>query len=290
MKTQILVQQVISAVRVAKAPLCLLIGFSSVFGYCFAAHSPSLAGLLVFIGTFFLSCGGASFNSYQEKGVDAAMMRTAERPLVLGQYSDGNTVIQGIVLVAAGLFVLYRIEEASFYAGIAGLVLYNGVYTPLKSKTVFALIPGALCGAIPAYIGWLAGDGVYVSYKAALVVSFLILWQIPHFLLVLLNHKTDYEKNILPNLLRGLSEQGVKRVFLCWVTALVCILFLFSVIPDELNRMAKIGVVVNGLLLLGISFFQVQKKNVNRYTFLFRYLNFSIFIQMLIVCLNGVIS
>ena len=112
-----------------------------------------------------------------------------------------------MILLLAGLIVLLGVNEtlSPVLVAIFAVILYNGVYTPLKKKSVLAIIPGAFCGALPPYIGWLSGGGGVISYTAVLLIVLFVLWQIPHYLLVLLTFKDDYEKSSLPNFLKNVS-------------------------------------------------------------------------------------
>lgn len=273
-------QKIFYSLQIAKVPLCLLIAFSASFGFIFYAEEISVQSLIVFASLFLLSCGGATLNSYQEREADGRLARTSDRPLVHRKLSNLHACIQAAILAASGLLLLLNIDTASFIAGIAGLVLYNFVYTPLKSKTIYSIIPGALCGAAPPYIGWLAAGGEYLSYRALLPVMLLIFWQIPHFFLVLLKHRKDYLQNMLPTILNRLSESGVRRIFLPWVTSLVSIMLIFTVIPSGLGDLSRVSIVFNALFLLVTFYYQLLSVRVEDYNNLFQFLNISIFLHM----------
>jgi len=209
------------------------------------------------------------------------------RPLVLNKLPEGYALTQAFVLSFTGLFWLYFIEINSFLTGLAGLILYNFVYTRLKSITILAIIPGAISGAIPPYIGWLAGGGELLSLRAFLPVVIMIFWQIPHFFLVLINHKSDYINNQAPNILRSLSEDSLKRITLPWVAGLTTAMFSFAIIPPIIETPGRILIIGNGLLLFAVFSFELLTRDDPRYNFLFQCLNMSIFFLMLIVCLNS---
>jgi heme o synthase len=276
------------SLTVAKIPLCLLVSFSALFGYVFAAEDLVMEAFYVFAAVFLLSCGAASLNSYQERYADGLMSRTRKRPLVQGQLPAGLAALQSIFLLSAGLVGLFLLAGLpAFLAGFIGVFLYNIIYTKLKPLTLYAIVPGAVCGAIPPYIGWLAAGGAPFSVRAFLPVLLLFFWQIPHFFLVLLRHKPDYTGNVAPNMLSYLPEQALRRIFLPWVAALVTTMITFSVVPSMLGSWERFIIVGNGVILLGVFYYQMLCSSQPDYTLLFRHLNLSLFLLMLIICVGG---
>jgi protoheme IX farnesyltransferase len=283
------VQKLSYSLKIAKVPLCLLVAFSSLFGFLYA--NPILSGKAgyVFAAVLMLSCGSATLNSYQERGTDSLLQRTRNRPLVKRKISDNNALVQAALLIITGLTALsYFSDFKSFIAGLIAVVLYNFIYTGLKSRSIYAIIPGAISGAIPPYIGWLAAGGEVMSFRAMLPVLLLIFWQIPHFFLILLNHKLDYVSSIFPNLLKKLSETSLKRIFLSWITALAVTMLTFTVLPSGIGNLGRMLIVINAAVLFGlfcVQFIYVKQPN---YSYLFKHLNLSIIIIMLVVCCGAV--
>ena len=277
-----------SSFEIAKIPLCLLVAFSSLFGYAFAVQGLAQPALPLFLSVFFLACGGATFNSFQERKQDGLMKRTHLRPLVKGSLSNFHAVVQSSLLIFLGLAgLLLFTTPGAFFAGIVGIATYNLIYTQLKPYSIHAIVPGAICGAVPPYIGWLAGEGDLFSFNASLPVLLLLFWQIPHFFLVLLNHKNDYLESFSPNLLKRFSEPGLRRIFLPWITALAATMLTFSVIPSKLGGGERAIIVVNAAVLIILFYIQLLFSKSPNYKGLFRYLNFSIFLVMLIVCFGS---
>ncbi len=272
-------------------PLCLLVAFSSLFGFQYNSSSLSLLSAYVFSGVFLLACGAASLNSFQERSDDALMQRTQNRPMVLGSVSGSSAIAQTSLLVFSGLLILFvETNLRAFWIGALAVLLYNGVYTTLKPITVFALVPGVICGALPPYIGWLASGGEMVSFKALLPSVMLILWQIPHFLLVMLNHKMDYVASASPNILKTLSERALRRIFLPWITSLVVVMLTFTIVPSYMSRIGRMLIVTTALTLLVIFIFNLLMKKNPNYKYLFIFLNFSISFVMCIICVESFFS
>jgi len=284
MRTGGLSQKIRLSFIIAKFPLCSLVAFSALFGNLYAWQHIQNQALLIFLGVFLLACGSASLNSFQERFHDGLLKRTRSRPLVQESVSSNHAVIQAALLLILGLLIiLFFSNVKAFLAGIAGIIIYNFVYTVLKSKSIYAIVPGAIAGAMPPYIGWLAAGGGPLSHQAILLVLLFVFWQIPHFFLVLLNHRADYSQSILPNLLQDLSEPALKRIFLPWITALSIIMITFCLVPPEMGVGAKLLILANCLALMSIFYYQMLKKGDPNYNFLFQILNGALLLFMVTV-------
>ena len=270
--------------ELAKVPLCLFIGCAALFGGLMASSALSLRTLQVAAGVFLVATGAASLNSLQEHRLDGRLARTRNRPLPTGRLTRGQAGRQAVILLLSGLLVVafdaQDILPATVTAG--AVVLYNGVYTPLKQKSILAIVPGALCGALPALIGWLAGGGENNS-AALLVVSLFILWQVPHFWLVLLTHRHDYTGSDLPNLLNQLPEKSVTRLLITWIGALSFVMLMFAALPYPLWPGIRYGVMANGLMLAAIFFYGLAVQKTTNYRFLFIVLNSVLLIHMVLL-------
>ncbi len=282
----------IARLRLAKIWLCLLIGSAVLFGAILADPDISLRTLLVVGGVFFVATGAASLNSLQERGLDGKMERTKDRPLPAGQLTPRQAGVQSFILILGGLLLL-TIKTADMVPAVMtafAVVLYNGLYTPLKKITVLAIIPGTICGAMPAYIGWLAGGGEGVGFIALLLFALFVLWQIPHFWLILLNYQEDYVAGSLPNLLNQFRENTLKRIFITWIGALALIMLMFASLPYPIANAARYGVVVNALCLPGIFFIWLKLRKNDEYRLLFVTLNCALFDHMVILGVGRVVG
>ncbi len=259
----------------AKVPLCLLVAFSSFFGFALSAHQLGWQAWIVFTSVFLLACGGASLNSYQEHRWDRLMQRTRRRPVAMGVLSPIHARRQGQVLAGAGLFLLYlgTSDPAPVCAGAVALCLYNVIYTPLKYKTIWAIMPGAVCGAIPPYIGWLAGGGPLFSPVILGGVILLIIWQIPHFWLVMLSNKGDYSRSPLPSLGSLLPESNLRLILIVWVASLITVIHTLIVMFAVMPATIRIMISVVSLVVLIVFSLQMAAWKKPRYRFLFILLN-----------------
>ncbi len=133
--------------------------------------------------------------------------------------------------------------------GLLAVIWYNGIYTPLKRRTPFAALPGALCGALPPLIGWSAAGGSLLAPPALILAATLFLWQIPHTWLLLCHYRQDLRRSGLPDLFERIPTQTLLRINNCWLAALLlCYLLfpLFGLITSLWLRSLFLG----GLVLL----------------------------------------
>ena len=271
--------------RLAKGLLCLAIAFSAVFGFLLASPVPSWQLAKVFAGVALLAGGAATLNSLQEWRRDALMRRTGHRPLPRGELTARQALRQAMALIAAGLLLLGQLPgPLPLVAGLLALVLYNGVYTPLKARTLLAILPGALCGGLPPVIGWLAGGGRPDSPVALLLMLLLVLWQVPHSLLVLLIHREDYRAVRLPSMLEHLSEPGLRRLLVPWVAALAAALALFALPPLTSSGLVRTFLLLPTAFLPLLFFGQTVSVVFRNYKVLFISLNLIFFYNMLVIC------
>jgi heme o synthase len=277
---------------VAKIPLCLLVAFSAFFGYALSARGLGLSAWVVFTSVFLLACGAASLNSYQEHRWDRLMRRTRRRPVALGIITPEQARRQGQVLAGLGLFLLYlgTSDPAPVLVGSASLVIYNLVYTPLKYRSVWALLPGAVCGALPSYIGWLAGGGAIFSPIVIGAAALLALWQIPHFWLVMLYNKSDYRSSSLPSLVNKVPERSLRLISVIWFAALIVVLHTLLAFFTSMPATIRIMISLVSLVVLLIYGLHMGAKREPPYRFLFIMLNSFMLYTMALLSVGAVVS
>jgi len=203
-----------------KYKVSLAVTFTTVTGYLIYSGTFDLKLLYTALGVFILAGGTSALNQIQERKYDARMRRTQHRPLPSKQTTLKTALIISILLMLAGLSILY------FFAGkiSAGLSLfnifwYNIIYTYLKRITPFAVVPGSLVGAIPAIIGWSAAGGFIFDPKIIIIAYFLFIWQIPHFWFLLLKYGKEYEEAGFPSISKVFNQQSLKSLTFIWIIA-----------------------------------------------------------------------
>jgi len=159
-----------------------------------AGGSWAWSGLLHALGGIGLAAvASGALNQYLERHGDSLMTRTADRPLPAGRLGETEVLVVGFTSAALGLgWLAWQTNWATVIATAVTLVLYLGVYTPLKRHSSLATTVGAVPGALPPVLGWLAAGGALDSAALSLF-AILFLWQFPHFLAIAWLCRDDYE-------------------------------------------------------------------------------------------------
>ena len=159
------------------------------------------------IGTALVAGGAAALNQVWERDTDALMRRTRARPIASGRLRASDGLWFGIGLSAAGLVEL-AVGVNLISAGMAALTLgsYVLVYTPLKRRTSLATLVGAVPGALPPVIGWVAATGS-LAPPALVLFGIAFFWQMPHFLAIAWLYRDEYAAAGIP-LLPVLEPDG----------------------------------------------------------------------------------
>ncbi len=163
-----------------------MVVFSTVICYLLAPNIrfDLMKVLLLFAGGMLVTGSANTINQILEKDTDAIMKRTAVRPVASGRMSAKEAWVFAIVSGMLGLYIMYLFSIEATWLSLFSLVVYGFIYTPLKKINSVAVLVGALPGALPCLIGWVASfeDGVDKNWTGGWVL-FLIqfLWQFPHF-------------------------------------------------------------------------------------------------------------
>lgn len=183
-------------VALVKPRLNGLVVASTLAGYVMAGGDTAdvLRVCCTVIGTFLVAGGASAFNQLLERDTDGLMRRTRTRPLPDGRLHSSEAFVFGSILSAAGLTVLILgANPLSALVAFATLASYAVIYTPLKRRTSFATVIGAIPGALPPVIGWAAGRNE-ISQGAWVLFGIVFLWQLPHFLAIAWMFREDYAR------------------------------------------------------------------------------------------------
>jgi protoheme IX farnesyltransferase len=201
------------------------------------------------IGTA-LVCGGTSaLNQWWERGRDARMERTRDRPIAAGRVAPDHGLAFAVGLSVIGLFELaFFVNLLSALVTAATLVLYVFAYTPLKTRTWLCTLVGAIPGALPPVIGWTAARGT-LDAGAWSLFAIMFVWQLPHFYAIAWMYRDDYERGGFP-MLPVVDESGraTTRHIVVWSLALVPV----SVVPVILGLSGSWYAA--GAVMLGLAF------------------------------------
>ena len=164
-----------------KHRLSLSVVFSSVASYLIAFEVFSIYTLfLLILGGFFVVGASNGFNQIIERNRDALMKRTKSRPLPTGGLSLNQAILICTILSFLGLFILYVINFRTAFFGLISMIIYLALYTPLKPITPLSVFFGAIPGAIPFMLGWVAVTNKF-SIETGILFMIQFFWQFPHF-------------------------------------------------------------------------------------------------------------
>ena len=201
-----------------KIRVSLLATLTTATGYLLATGKITIHMLAPSAAVFLLACGSCALNQYQEREIDRWMERTKSRPIPSGRLNPETAFWISVGLILSGTLILFfGAGDLALALGLFAVLWYNVIYTPLKQKTAFAAVPGALVGAIPPALGWVTGGGTLLDPRIGGVGLFFFIWQIPHFWLLLLDVSKDYENVRLPSITKIFSQEQIKRIVFVWL-------------------------------------------------------------------------
>ena len=178
-----------------KFRLSFLVAFSCAFGYVLASPQVNWGTLLMlFLGGFLLSGASVIINQIIEKDLDRLMVRTMNRPLPTYRVSVNEACSVAVVCMAAGVIILLlNTNVLTTILSVVSMILYGFVYTPLKRVGPIAVFVGAIPGALPPLLGWVAATGS-ISHEALIIFGIQFIWQFPHFWAIAWVSDDDYKK------------------------------------------------------------------------------------------------
>ncbi len=232
-----------------KFRLSFLVVISALSGYLFAGGADLNIITLLMVGGSFVTAASNGANQIWEKDIDKLMKRTENRPLPQGQMSVNTAYLLVISLLIVGTFLLYLINIRCAVLGVAAFISYVFIYTPMKSRSSWAVFVGAFPGAIPPLLGAIAATNEF-GFLPGVLFFVQFTWQFPHFWAIAWVTHEDYAKagyHLLPSA-QGKSKQSAFQILL-YSFALIP----FSLIPWLLDWTGNTTFVIAALL--GIMFF-----------------------------------
>ncbi len=250
--------------ELSKIKIPVAVSLSSLTGYL--VHSGRMDGgaLVSTAGVFLLASGSAALNQFQEHRYDALMKRTSRRPIPSGRYSAACTLWFSIVAALAGTLILFFGSNLiAALIGLLTLLWYNGIYTPMKRKSVFAILAGAFVGAFPPMIGWTAAGGYVFAPAIILIAMLLFIWQVPHFILLLLKFGKEYEVAGFSSLTAYFDEKQLKRLIFVWILATVFSVMLIPVAGVVTSRVIILALLLSSVWLVYSFYILMTKPQAN---------------------------
>jgi protoheme IX farnesyltransferase len=237
-------------VALAKPRITLLVIVTTAGGLWLAPIRADLALVVwTLLGTVIVVAGANALNMYLEREIDGRMERTRDRPLPAGRLPPRAALWFGATLSAVSIPILaLGVNPTTALLALLANLIYVLAYTPLKQRTHWALLVGAVPGAMPPLMGFTAATGT-VTWGGVVLFGILFLWQIPHFLAISIFRKDDYARAGLKVMPNTLGMRPTKHSIVRYLLALVAVSLL----------LVPLGVETHGYLwcagLLGAVFF-----------------------------------
>lgn len=213
--------------ELTKIGLSLSVVFSSIAGYLLATEKvDTVTVIMLAIGGYFMVGASNAFNQVVEKDTDLLMKRTMNRPVPTGRMNVKTALSIAIFFTISGIAILYNINAKTALFGAISIFLYTSLYTPLKSVTPLAVFIGAIPGAIPFMLGWVAATNQF-GVEAGFLFLIQFFWQFPHFWAIGWLQYEEYKKagfNMLP---MGKKDRGAIKQIIFYTI----IMILVSVAP-----------------------------------------------------------
>lgn len=226
----------------AKHKLNAIVVITSVLGFVYAG-SPVLSFdlLWLFVAGFLVTASANAINEILEKEYDAMMKRTQNRPLPAQRMSDTEAwLFAGLTGVIGLILLWYVFNQTAALLGAISIISYAFVYTPLKRIHPISVFVGAIPGALPPLIGYIAYTGVF-NEEALLLFAFQFLWQFPHFWAIAWLAFEDYKVagyKLLPTGKKDLSVPIQSIFFIVLLAGL-------SILPYMMGNLSIWGCVIS---------------------------------------------
>ena len=205
----------------------LVLATEAAGAYLAPGHARPNAQFMSVTGTALIVGAANALNMWWERDIDARMARTRNRPLPAGRMSPDVALAFGLALAIVSVPMLFMVNVATGLLGLAALLSYVAVYTPLKRHTHLALLVGAVPGAIPPLLGWAAVTGT-VGLGGMLLFGVLFLWQIPHFAAISIFRAEDYARAGLQVVSVQHGERAARHTIALYTVLLVATSLLFT--------------------------------------------------------------
>jgi protoheme IX farnesyltransferase len=183
--------------NLVKLRLTFLVVFSASISFLIAPESQLeinwYSWLKLVIGGFLVTSAANGFNEIIEKDLDKLMKRTADRPLPSGRMTNGQALVLSLLMGIFGTYLLGSLNILTGLLSVFSILFYAFIYTPLKRKSPIAVFVGAIPGALPPLIGYVAAHG-FIDHVALILFGIQFVWQFPHFWAIAWVLDEDYKQ------------------------------------------------------------------------------------------------
>ena len=250
-----------------KFRLTLSVVFSSFISYFLGTNSIDYMTLLLLIfGGILIVSSSNIFNQIIEKDLDKLMSRTMNRPLPKNEITQNTALFLAISSALIGLTFMYLININVAILAALSIFLYTAVYTPMKLISPLSVFVGAIPGAFPFMIGWVAATN-QIGVEAITLFLMQFFWQFPHFWSIGWAQSTDYKKagfKMLPTGRKDKSTSAQILFYSIWAV-LVSIVPFFGITGElQLSYIGLTAVILLGIILIYKSYILfIDGKNEN---------------------------
>jgi heme o synthase len=272
--------------ELVKARLSFLVLITTLVGFLVGWRGPINWVLLTatLLGTALCAAGASALNQWWERDADSLMRRTRNRPLAAGRMAAQDGFLAGLFLSATGVAILalFTNHRAALLA-LATIGIYILVYTPLKKISPLNTLVGAIPGALPPLIGWIAARS-HFSLEGCLLFAILWFWQMPHFLAIAWMYREDYAAGGF-SMITSRDPEG--RTTSRQAVLYSCFLLLVTLLPALLgfnNQWFLLGAVILGgaLTTFAVRFAIQRDRPSARALFLFSILHLPLLLGLLV--------
>lgn len=272
--------------ELSKVRITFAVMLTTLAGYLLAKGSLDAGIILPALGIFVLACGSSALNHYQDSDRDGLMARTARRPIPSGRISRNAVLYIAIALSITGSAMLYISSGfEGMQLGLLALIWYNGIYTPMKRRSAFAVIPGSVIGAIPPVVGWVAGGGPLLDPRALMLAFFFFIWQVPHFWLLMLKYGEEYVKAGYPSITQKYNEQQIRVLTFVWVFATAITALLLPLYGLVHSRYIVIAIIAGAVWITAV-FAGLLVRSGNSINPFYYFMRINYFVLLMIVSLS----
>ena len=250
--------------EITKARLSISVVFSAIAGYFLGATQIQLVPILLLaFGGYCMVGASNAYNQVIEKDLDALMNRTKNRPIPAGRMSVKTALLIAVVLTLIGIVSLYVLNPKTAMFGAISIFLYTSAYTPLKTKTPLSVFVGAIPGAIPFMLGWVAATNDFgIEPGTLFMIQFF--WQFPHFWALGWMLDEDYKRGGFKMLPTGKKDKSTVLQIIMYTIWMIVI----SVIPVfgitgalKLSIPAAVLIFLMGMVMLIFAFKLYEKQD-----------------------------
>ena len=239
--------------ELTKFRLTLSVVFSSFISYFLGASEVNLIQLFYLIaGGILIVSSSNIFNQIIERDLDKLMKRTQNRPLPKKEITPKFALFLAILSALIGLIFMYLINLKVAILAAVSIFLYTAIYTPMKLISPLSVFVGAIPGAFPFMIGWVAATND-IGIEALTLFLMQFFWQFPHFWSIGWSQNSDYEKagfKMLPTGRKDKSTSAQILFYSIWAV-LVSIIPFFGITGElKLSIAGVLAVFALGALLI----------------------------------------